>query len=1119
MLGRLLDDRYLLLDLLGQGGMGRVYVAKDVTTGERVAVKVIAAQVEDTSRLAARLEREARAMGRTASRHIVRLLHTGTDPATRMLYVVTEYLPGEDLHRWLKRLGPLPPPLALRLAAQACAALESVHAVGLVHRDLKPSNLFVQEAASGARVVKLLDFGLAKLQPGVSNLEDWGSLTNTGALLGTPFYMSPEQMRDGRDVDHRSDLWALGVVLYESLAGRMPHAGIQSLGEFILTLCQRRARPVEQLAPWVSPEAAAVVKKALELDPAHRFQSATEMRLALRALLAEDDALDASMFVPLAPALSALAPGAPARRAARQSEPHELTATMAPDVPLSPTVTRHPGHALASRLGRLPVPVHRIIGRERETAELKQRVSGSRLVTLLGPGGTGKTRLALHVAAELAGGFEQGACFVDLSPLVDAEAIPQAIAGALELREETGQPLRSTIAHALRSRHLLMVLDNCEHLIEACAEYVEHLLTECPRLWLLATSREALALSSETTLPLAPLPVPDLVSSETLERASRSDAVCLFVERAQAVNPAFQLSPANAGAVAHICRQLDGIPLALELAAARMRAMSVERLAEQIHDRFRLLTGVRRTASQRQRTLRALIDWSHELLTAVERVVLRRLSVFHGGFSLQAAEAVCAAEGPSLGMEHPEVLDVLHLLVSKSLVLLETHAGEGRYRMLETLRHYARDKLLEAGEEVQTKTRHFEFFLELAEQAEPALRREAQLTWLGRLDVEHDNLSTALDMCETTPGREESGLRLSGLLGRFWWLRGHYSEGRMRLERTLAKSPRGASLPRAQALCQLALLLPHAHQSQPLWSEAHALYQEAGHAPGVAFALIGLIGCEVQRGNSEGTLPLIQEGVALARRAEDPWLLAWHQGALGRHHLQHGESDEAMWVIEEGLALAHAVGDRWLVGVLLSSLSLVVSFQGQHTRSRELLLECLQLQEALGFNRGTAEALVSLGAVLQLLGEYSAADECFHKMLAMARSIGNEEFVARAYLNLAENALLAGKLTQARPLMKEFFERAPLMGHKEVLAWGLLILALFARKDGAPEQALRFFAAEQTLEAAFGLRLHPQWRRSYDETLEAVRAELGAAGQHVWEQGLGLRPEQALQAALAYVLG
>ncbi|HEX8703283.1 MAG TPA: protein kinase, partial [Myxococcaceae bacterium] len=647
MLGTIVDGRYLLVSLLGQGGMGRVYEAQDQVTGQRVALKVIDAQAQNIPMLAARLQREAHAASVIRSPHVAQLLSSGTDSATGAPYAVFEYLAGTNLQKWFDDLGPLPPDLALRIAIQASIGIESVHAAGFIHRDIKPSNLFLQEVGE-ERIVKLLDFGLVRPRLDAPELEGWNTLTRSGGLIGSPLYLSPEQAQGG-EVDHRSDIWSLGVLLYKALAGLTPHEGLKSLGELIIAICQRRARPVSARAPWVPAELSRILEKALEIEPGSRFQHISELRGALSALLPGGTAIQAAMLTRLE--TSDMQPRHAPRKVRDESqllaEAHERTATVA-SLAITQLKAEPP-------LAQLPSPVNRLIGRDRESSELGQLVPNCRLVTLLGPGGTGKTRLAIHVAAQLAGTFAHGAGFVDLSPITDAEGIPRAIAAALNIREEPERSLRETLVLQLRAKHLLLVLDNCEHLVTACAEYVEPLLAACPRLWIIATSREPLAIVAETTFLVAPLSIPEQSAGIGLEQIAKTDSVRLFVERAQSVNPSFTLSSTNVGQVAHICRQLDGIPLALELAAARMRAMSAEQLAAQIDDRFRILSGVRRGASRRQQTLRALIDWSHDLLAEPERAVLRRLSVFQGGFSVPAAEAVCEWEGDPLGIAREQV--------------------------------------------------------------------------------------------------------------------------------------------------------------------------------------------------------------------------------------------------------------------------------------------------------------------------------------------------------------------------------------------------------------------------------------------------------------------------------
>jgi non-specific serine/threonine protein kinase len=793
-----------------------------------------------------------------------------------------------------------------------------------------------------------------------------------------------------------------------------------------------------------------------------------------------------------------------------------------PPAPLDET--RAAGERAAAsgpRLGHLPAPLTSFIGRAREIEEVRRLLGGgARLLTLVGPGGTGKTRLALRVAAELRGGLEHGAGFVDLSPLADPAAIPQAIAAVLGAREEPGLPLEVTIARQLRAREILLVIDNCEHLIAGCAQLAERLLGACPRLRILATSREALSVDGETVFAVAPLSVPASSQGVTAEVALRSEAVRLFVERARAALPGFELRDEGAPAVVHVCQRLDGIPLAIELAAARVRAMSVEQIATRIRDRFGLLGGGRRTTARRQQTLRGLIDWSHDLLGAPERAMLRRASVFHGGFSLEAAEAVCAWPGDPAGVEPASVLDLVVQLASKSLVVADPEAGAGRYRLLETIRHYGWEKLQAAGEEGIVRERHLDFFRRLAEDAEPALRSGAQLTWLERLDAEHDNLRIALDFCQE-PARREPGLRLAGALGRFWWLRGHHLEGCAWLERLLDRSSAGpapaTAEARAKALGQLALLLPSASQARPWWAESLAAYREAGDAWGIALSLLSAAEWELHEGDHGAARALLEEGLGRARATGDPWILAGILDQMGRYHRGRLELAEAVRRLEEGVALARATADRWLIGLVLLSLGLTRSFQGDHAPARALLEESLALQRSLGSKAGIAETLKSLGGALECLGEHGKAAACYEETLELARGLGSEALVAAAHLNLAHNALAVGAVAEVRRCLREAFLRWPEIARKDQVAWSLLVLGELARREGKPAQAARFFGAEQSLEETFGLGLHPPSRAGFEQILEALRAELGERAEAAWSEGRVMPLEEVLRSAVAYL--
>ena len=388
----------------------------------------------------------------------------------------------------------------------------------------------------------------------------------------------------------------------------------------------------------------------------------------------------------------------------------------------------------------LPLQLSSFVGREKELAEVRRLLQDTRLLTLTGPGGCGKTRLAVVAANELLGRFEDGVWLVELAPLADPSLVPQAVASTLGVRERPGSSLAVALSDYLRTRKLLLILDNCEHLIDACAELAEAWLHSSPGLRVLATSREALGITGEVAWPVPSLSLPDLRRLPDLESLPRYESARLFVERTAAVRPDFTLTEQNASAVAQVCYRLDGIPLAIELAAARTKVLSVEEIAARLGDSFRLLAAGSRTAMPRQRTLHATMDWSHKLLGQKERVLFRRLSVFAGGFTLEAAESICAGEE----LQRDEVLELLSQLVDKSLVVAQERDGAARYRLLETVRQYGRERLEEAGEAALVREQHAGHYLAVAEEAEPELKGERQLAWLERLEQEHDNLRVAM---------------------------------------------------------------------------------------------------------------------------------------------------------------------------------------------------------------------------------------------------------------------------------------------------------------------------------------------------------------------------------------
>lgn len=585
----------------------------------------------------------------------------------------------------------------------------------------------------------------------------------------------------------------------------------------------------------------------------------------------------------------------------------------------------------------LPPELTSFIGRGREIAEVRKHLEEARLLTLTGPGGCGKTRLALRVAADVVDAFESGVWWVELASLADPDLVPQTVARALGVHEAPDRPLVEVLVEYLEPGRMLLVLNNCEHLIDACAALVETLMRGCPNLRVLATSREALGLAGETAWLVPSLSTPEPRRPPTPGGLARYEAVRLFVERTRAVVPDFAPTEANAPAVAALCRRLDGVPLAIELAAARMKVLTVGQILARLDDSFGVLRSTSRSSLPRHQTLRATIDWSHVLLPEAEQALFRRLSVFVGGFTLSAAEAVCAGDG----LESYEVLDLLSGLADKSLVLVAERDDEARYRMLETVRQYGREKLEGSGEELAVRRRHAGFFLDLAEEAEPALLGPEQGAWLERLEVEHDNLRAALGWFAQNgdPGR---GFRLGSALWRFWWLQGHFTEGRAQLEALL-------ELPGAEARTE---------------ARAKALY------------VLGVLACrqaDYAAGNQAEAHAYQQESLEIYRELRDEPHTAEVLRELGRISIELGNWATASSFLEESLRLERESGSEHGVALTLNSLGWLAHFRRENAVARPLFERARATFRELRDDLYADICLFFLGRIATDEGDYAEA--------------------------------------------------------------------------------------------------------------------------------------------------
>lgn len=756
----------------------------------------------------------------------------------------------------------------------------------------------------------------------------------------------------------------------------------------------------------------------------------------------------------------------------------------------------------------LPLQVTGFVGREREIAEIIHLQSEARLVTLTGTGGAGKTRLALQVAAEVLEHFPDGAWFVELASLADQALVPHAIASALEVREVTGQSLEATLIEALRPKRLLLVLDNCEHLLTVCVHLVSRLLQACPQLRVLATSRTPLRTSGEQEFPVPPLGLPDLGSHPDPEELCRAPSVALFVQRTRAVKPDFVLADSEARRIAEICVRLDGSPLAIELAAARTRLFSPQAMLARLLGAYgqtplRLLTGGPQDAPTRQQTLRGAIDWSYELLSPGEQALFRRLSVFSGGCTFDAAEAVAGvlnigfsfpssagkqATHPSFHTESEDldVLDGLASLVEKSLVRQETQPnGEPRFSLLEMIREYGLERLTAAGELETARERHADFFLQLAETAQSQLHGPEQRQWLDRLDTEHDNLRAAL---RWLIDRRDSGRgsRLGAALVEFWWSRGHVSEGRDWLARLLhlqlpsELSSADAKGARATVLVG-AGMLAHEHDEHQL---ACSYYEDA---------------------------------LRLWRELEDRVGIATALTAMGDAQRYLGNYLEARSLLEEALPLWRALGDRAQIAQTLYLLGGTVGFYlGSQADGRAMLEESVRIRRERGDLQGAAWPLHILGVMAQRQGNFELAQRTFEDGLATRRAAGDELGCAYSPGRLAQLAIGRSDYAAASAHLQEALIITRRFGDRWLLAYLLDGNAAVCLAQEDPAGALQISGAAAELRRAVGMTLPPPEQENYDRTIARARASLDESdASAAWAWGQSLSLDEAIDLALA----
>ncbi|HET7706840.1 MAG TPA: protein kinase [Thermoanaerobaculia bacterium] len=987
--------RYRVLRPLGAGGMGEVYVAEDARLGRQVAVKVIRGSTPLTPKARARFEQEARAASALSHPNIITIFDIGD--ANEQPFIVMELLDGRSL-RELLRQG-LPAADLFRLATQIADALSTSHERGIVHRDLKPENVFVTSEGNA----KILDFGVARIRQNAVD-EDCVTderLTLQGSAIGTIGYMAPEVIA-GQPADFRSDIFSFGAMLYEMAAGRRAFAGSSPM-DILAASLREDPPPLSTVRPDLPNDLSVIVERSMRKDPAARWASTRAVRDQVAALAASTQS---------------------------GSRPAQKTRA----------------------LPRFEFPV---LGREAELAAIRSMIidERARLVSLTGAGGSGKTRLALTAAERLFEWFGGRVFFVPLASVTDPELVGAAIAQAVGATDPARAPLPAVIAN-LRSteNRSLLVIDNFEQVIDA-APILSELLTDCSELTILVTSREILHLYAERNIPVQPLPVPKQTEGSSTADVMASPAVTLFIQRAKAVNPSVPLDDANVSAIAEICRRLDGLPLAIELAAARTRLMTPRAMLARIGESLKLLTGGARDLPGRHQTLRRTLDWSYELLPPAEQALIRRLSVFAGSFTLEQAEAVADPFGRlNIGIE-----DGIGSLVDKSLLVRKGEDdGEPRFAMLGMVRDYAAEQLAASDEEHDARKAHAAYYLVLAEEGAQTARSGQNAVWLSRLGREHDNLRAALEWT-TTSGMTEWGLRIAVGIFPFWERSEHLSEGRKRLDALLAQPSRGLELLRARA----------------------------------SFAT-SVLAC-IQNDFDVATARA-EESLAIYRALDDRGGIAVTCNCLGVIGTETRQLDKAVDSLEESLSVWKTIGDEASYARSLTNLARVRRLQGDHAAASAMYVETESLFRRIDDKASASWALNHRGDVARELGQLEEASNHYSSALRAFRELGDSWGIATSLADIGNLARRKGLADEAAAAYRESLEHFGRLGHTRGIARVLEAMAVLAADREQYEDSLTLAGSASRIRDVIGAPLPAEELAELDRELDRARNALAVEG-------------------------
>ena len=1135
--GQLIANRFEIQDLLGRGGMGEVYRAIDIQSGETVAVKALNPEVlERDPSLLERFVREGEALRQLNHPNIVRMV-TAVEENGRY-FLVMEYVGGGSLQDLLSANGQLPHKRVIQIALDLADALTRAHRLGIIHRDLKPANVLLAEDGTP----RLADFGIA-------HIANVSSLTQTGIAIGSIDYLSPEACR-GETPDERTDIWSFGVLLFQLLTGEKPFKGDSMVAKLNAILTQK-IPDLSQLAPDAPDALIDLVYRMLEKDAQQRIPSIRLVGAELEALL-------------------------------KGREP------VTPSHPVA-TERRFETPALGTTFSRnnLPTQATLFIGREAELMELSRLLSDPtvRLLSIVGVGGMGKTRLAIEAGKAEVANFERGVYFVPLAGLENVEAIVPAIAKSLDFSFYEGGEPRQQLLDYLREKHMLIIIDNFEQMLKG-AYLVSEILQNAPKVKILVTSRAKLNVLDEHIFHLEGMGFPDW---ETPEEALEYSAVKLFLQSAQRAKPGFKLASDDLKYVARICGLVGGMPLGILLAAAWVEMLSLSEILAEIEQSIDFLETKLHDVPDRQRSIRAVFDYSWKLINEKEQKVLRGLSVFRGGFAREAAQQVTGA-----------TLRELMGLVDKSLI---HRAPTGRYDIHGLLRQYAHDKLSESGEKKTTRDRHREWFLALAEQAMPELHRETQMTWLDRLDEEHENLRAALDW---TLKQEEAeiSLRFAAALAEFWNIRYYKSDALKYYEKSLSLADNIEHLRRNKFRAHVLLCLGNiavnegdveqCDNSRLKINEALEIFQELDDKVNIVDALVGLSYESYQRGDLDQALSIAENSLHIARLSGDKYTIAYALGLLSTY-LSRKDYHRSRSLYEEHLEILQIIGDRLDTAITLCDLGILETELGNVEKAENLFEQALSNFREMKIQPLLSKVLRQQGWLASEQGRYDAAIDYYQQSLMIAREIGDRFQVgfclwklgqvslyqmeihkaSAAYhegLNISTDMKLDGltALMKANQGFIHFFENEDVEAEtlfrqalpvllnywwNDETAKAVSGLGDLERRHGKLEEAMKHYSSAINLISEFGRAftleyvvesiaktisdigefelavrilgaatsirkkwngvIHPVFREEYDKYVTLLREKLGdSAFEALWAEGEALSIEQTIELAL-----